>query len=684
MSSDEEAPDQVTVASLYWNVIGSFKLLFDYYKGNASTDIPSTLSDEHGRLRVWAENVGAHRQGPMSLDHRLREASRTKKAIGNMFGDLTEALEEIQGIVIKNPDEVDEDPVLRSDEHPSPQAGSGELPQKPEESLEDPSTRRFDLAMDEINHTINCLYRMSITLQNPTSRDRLARMENINMSHFESFDIEHVKNKHQLSPDHGYLSERLGKANTKRRQILKYHEQHHEKIVGRRLAVIPVTGLGEEAAEQPETNKDGMNRHDYYSESEAPSAMRTTVSTVIEQNFEMELVEVDATNLDNRSEAGLSQTSYASSASGSDSLRVPNPPNDYDGQPFECPYCFCFVSTENRASWVKHVFRDLRPYVCTFKDCQQGSHLFGSRHEWFNHERDTHRREWHCNICDKALPSTEQFRQHLVKKHKLTLSPGDHHIVIDRAERSVETKQNCMLCRQEFLPRRLRSHLGRHMEQIALFILPGSSDDAEDNSEPDSEDDDGNNIESKKPSQPQSKNIGAILPVRPGSIKEVRERVRTGLQPSTLKRIWIGKDVNKYDKKDLTPLHKAIKSSDIKLVNLLLQAGADPNAATKDSYRWRPLHMGVIGGHKGVVESLLRQKDIDIKAVDKNNCNAFLLACKLGQLEIVKLLLDRGDIDIKALDEKDRNALMIACERGYLEIVKLLLDRGDIDIKAVD
>jgi hypothetical protein len=193
---------------------------------------------------------------------------------------------------------------------------------------------------------------MSITLQNPTSRDRLAKMEKINMSHFESFGIEHVKNKHQLSPDHGYLSERLGKANTKRRQILKYHEQHHEKIVGRRLAVIPVTGLGDEAAEQPEIDEDGMNRHDYYTESEAPSAMRTTVSTVIEQNFEMELVEVDATNLDNRSEAGLSQTSYASSASDSDSLRVPNPPNDYDGQPFECPYCFCIVSTENRASWV--------------------------------------------------------------------------------------------------------------------------------------------------------------------------------------------------------------------------------------------------------------------------------------------------------------------------------------------
>jgi hypothetical protein len=120
--------------------------------------------------------------------------------------------------VIKTPDEVAENPGLRS----------REFPQKPEDSLDEPSG--LNLAMDEINHTINCLYRMSITLQNQTSRDRLAKIEKINMSHFESFDIEHVKNKYQLSSDNGngYLSERLGKANTKRRQILKYHE-HHER-----------------------------------------------------------------------------------------------------------------------------------------------------------------------------------------------------------------------------------------------------------------------------------------------------------------------------------------------------------------------------------------------------------------------------------------------------------------------
>ncbi|KAI5794614.1 hypothetical protein FPQ18DRAFT_377255 [Pyronema domesticum] len=44
-------------------------------------------------------------------------------------------------------------------------------------------------------------------------------------------------NKYQLGEDYQYLIKRLGKANTKRRQLLRYHNEHHEKIVGRRVAV---------------------------------------------------------------------------------------------------------------------------------------------------------------------------------------------------------------------------------------------------------------------------------------------------------------------------------------------------------------------------------------------------------------------------------------------------------------
>jgi hypothetical protein len=54
------------------------------------------------------------------------------------------------------------------------------------------------------------------------------------VSYFEKSDISHVRDKFQLKKEGDYLSDRLGKANTKRRQLLKYNEKHHETIVGRR------------------------------------------------------------------------------------------------------------------------------------------------------------------------------------------------------------------------------------------------------------------------------------------------------------------------------------------------------------------------------------------------------------------------------------------------------------------
>jgi hypothetical protein len=162
---------------------------------------------------------------------------------------------------------------------------------------------------------------------------------------FERFDIEHISNKYQLGEDYQYLIGRLGKANIKRRQLLKYHNEHHEKIVGRRVAV------GDTASGEGELDPGPLadvGEDDFFSE--APTDMRTTVSTVYSASINV--VEVAPVDLDSRSEAGFSVTSYASSATAnSGSLRVPPPPPGFDKGPFQCPYCYIIVETENRASW---------------------------------------------------------------------------------------------------------------------------------------------------------------------------------------------------------------------------------------------------------------------------------------------------------------------------------------------
>lgn len=125
---------------------------------------------------------------------------------------------------------------------------------------------------------------------------------------------------------------------------MKYHNDHHTKIIGRRIATEDETETGEEGIEGSGYDDSESN---FYSE--APPEMRTTFSTLYEGN--MDFVGVIPINLDSRSEAGVSQTSYASSSTESRSLRVPPPPPGFDETPFQCPYCFVLVETENRASW---------------------------------------------------------------------------------------------------------------------------------------------------------------------------------------------------------------------------------------------------------------------------------------------------------------------------------------------
>ena len=60
----------------------------------------------------------------------------------------------------------------------------------------------------------------------------------------------------------------------------------------------------------------------------------------------------------------VSQTSFASSMSGTDKLRPPPLPQDgHDGKPFECIMCRYMVNIDHDIAWQKHVYNDLQPYV---------------------------------------------------------------------------------------------------------------------------------------------------------------------------------------------------------------------------------------------------------------------------------------------------------------------------------
>ncbi|KAF8252527.1 hypothetical protein K440DRAFT_536018, partial [Wilcoxina mikolae CBS 423.85] len=432
---ENSVPD---IGSLFQACVVSFKELFEILNegdSESAKDYVKSLREESSRFRIWVENMGVHRTGKISLDYRLREASKIKKMVSDLLKDLDKDLQKgipsVAGIKLRKI-------TLKPGETTSKQKPMAEPINKLEECLGD------------IAHVITCLYDFSIAIQNPAPKDRLQKCADIAVSHFEEWDIMHESNTFQGAPD--YLLNRLGKSNTKRRQLLKYHKRHQDIITGRQ-------GFSMEDTHPARIADVDQNQLDAPAITEEPQLAGTPKGPDL---------------IDGDSETGQSMTSFASSAIGAHHLSIPPPPDPsaFEGRPFRCNYCYSMVKIKSRKAWMSHVTRDLRPYICTFSNCSRPNHLFGSRQEWFLHEVEHHRREWFCKLCSEAFPSRSGFEQHIDSRHPGLVAVDQRDSLIDRCRRPIERAQSCALCGEELPLLRLRRHLGKHLLQVALFVLP--------------------------------------------------------------------------------------------------------------------------------------------------------------------------------------------------------------------
>jgi hypothetical protein len=152
----------------------------------------------------------------------------------------------------------------------------------------------------------------------------------------------------------------------------------------------------------------------------------------------------------------------------------------------------------------KHVLTDMQSYVCTFIDCANSSQLFETRSAWYTHEMQVHRTEWCCNI-DNHLPfaNKDNFIKHMRSSHSDSFSEHQLKDVLKMCQRPLQSISSiCPLCTNEIeeyvngelmirrdpkyvSPADLKHHLGRHLEQLALFAIPpsvraGDEDEQED------------------------------------------------------------------------------------------------------------------------------------------------------------------------------------------------------------
>ena len=123
-----------------------------------------------------------------------------------------------------------------------------------------------------------------------------------------------------------------------------------------------------------------------------------------------------------------------------------------------------------------------------------------------------------------------------------------------------------------------------------------------------------------------------------------------------------------------TPLFLAVLRQNIKIVQLLLESGADVNKTEKTKLQRQPIHAATKLGNLELVK-LLIQYGANLNSVDMDDMTPLSYAAYIGRTDIVKFLCDMG-AHIETKDGRGKTPLFNAVENNSLETVELLCSLG--------
>jgi tetratricopeptide (TPR) repeat protein len=468
---------------------------------------PST-EDEGARYKIWAGNLGAFQRLPAtsSLDYRLRESPKVATQIQELLEDLQHALQRISAIAsgespnrvaesTDSEDDYDDDSEDDHDKDETEKVSDGSEDGIDEDVIIEVDADEKPHQLSEagelfrsVKDTITGLFRISIIIRKASPRDRFAKALAARQEPFDDrFDIDYVSNKFPMLniEKKEWFKERVGKAITQRRQYLRYARDHRDKLarepkdlwqpedIGPRTTLLPVPSQASKANLTKPTS----------------TLAPTTASTLLTERLSIDEEDLS----DNQSQT--SQTSYAVSLGEDDlesHLRLPSLVEvSRDATTFECPFCWTVQDIQRDSVWRKHVFRDLKPYICTFDDCD--IKLFSDRREWFEHELSYHRAQWCCGFCGKDdIRSLKVFKDHVRSRHMQGLKNDQLDALSEASRRPIDhiPASDCPFCQEweaklrlanpnisadeivVVTPIQFRQHVGAHMQQLALFSIP--------------------------------------------------------------------------------------------------------------------------------------------------------------------------------------------------------------------
>ena len=195
---------------------------------------------------------------------------------------------------------------------------------------------------------IKALFRIGMLVRKSTPRDRFQRALQYSRSTFyQNFDINYVEEKYAKlnREDSRWLATRLGSANAKRRQFIKYGQEHQAHL--------------DVDETQPKTSRDRDRIDVAASDSiDVPSARvpservssKATTFALPRETSKFQLLNSGVTEEEEDDVVSLMTASTAFDSERNlklPSLEVLSP----NGEPFECPICFTLQTFRREKTW---------------------------------------------------------------------------------------------------------------------------------------------------------------------------------------------------------------------------------------------------------------------------------------------------------------------------------------------
>ncbi|KAL9032019.1 MAG: hypothetical protein Q9180_006756, partial [Flavoplaca navasiana] len=344
MSDNATTDVPYAIASIFLDCLDSYRRLYFLLVGHQTQGAENIevleLADNYGRLNLWGNDSGALRTGRGSLDDSLRTKDKLRSILLDILREFKEAIDmgylqltqqNVSSGVLPVP-EMESISLGASSAFENYDQGSsyttGTASVLSDDSKTGARSERVSVQglVPVICEYTASLYKLSRSLRRITVHEKYIRSvsKDIDLSPFAHNDQGHIQDKFPTVSR--ILIRRLGLANTRRRQQLKYWEEHPQ-TQGQELSLAPYTVKSKNIQQEATLAKSSIR---------APSI--STPSKTSDQSF---TTVAQSVLRDDTSHLGQRNTVYAPSQFGKNAnLRIPNVPIvPADQVSFECPYC---------------------------------------------------------------------------------------------------------------------------------------------------------------------------------------------------------------------------------------------------------------------------------------------------------------------------------------------------------